>query len=160
MVAARWIAIVQPCLECIPRVMEREKILKVVVGKEKVRNAGRFVFVIVRAALIVAMVEIKVRPNLDGGGFVFLALGLVILNQRFVFSAFGDGAFGRDENERRLEATCFQRQIIQKALQTPEVSPLGLTFTNDDVATGWHDTIRERDEGWRNKNLRGIAFGS
>jgi hypothetical protein len=119
--------------------MEGEEVLKVVKGEEKVRQGGPFATVVGGTLVIVAVVEIEVGPDANGRGFfVLLADGPVALREGGKFPGLGDGVLRGKNPEGRLKAAAGQGLLIEKRLQSLEVSPFGLSFANDQMACAGH----------------------
>ena len=107
--------------------------------EEEVRDPGSFCRVVFSALIIIAMIEIEVGPDLNGSGRSVVCAGPVVSVLDFSKrTSFGDSAHGADEDERSCECFGRQRLGIQKTLQVLQISPLGLPFTDDDVARGGH----------------------
>ena len=62
-------AIAKPSLKRIAVRMQGEEILEIVVGEQEIRDTSGFAFVLGGTTLVVAMVEIEIRPDFDGGFF-------------------------------------------------------------------------------------------
>jgi len=88
--------------------------------------------------IIVPVVEVEVGPDLNGSVFVLLPR-LVIATFYFPeAAAFNDYPFRHDELQRRIEGAGRQFLVVEESLQALQISRLGLTFANDDVARRGH----------------------
>ena len=73
--------------------VEGEEVLKIVKGKEKVGQGGGLAPVVGGAMVIVAEVEVEVRPDADGDFFVLSADSAVALLESRKFARLGDGVW-------------------------------------------------------------------
>ena len=136
----------KPFCQFRPIKMESVEVLEVVEGKEEVRDACSFCCVMVGTLLVVPMIEIVVGPDLDSDISIGFQSRTILFFQSAELAAPGNGLWWSDEPQRRLECVTQQWLLIEEALQALQVSPLGLSFTDDDVAGAAHDS--GQSAGW------------
>lgn len=129
-----FVAEVAPFLERRPVPVQGKEVLKVVEGELEVGNTGGLLRVMISAMVVVSVIEVEIRPDLDGCLFIVFPSRLILLFQFTKTATFGNCLLRSDQPQRRLEGAAHQWLLIEKALQPLKVSPLGLSFANDDVA--------------------------
>lgn len=98
--------------------MQGEEILEIVKREQKVGDAGCLCGIVVGAMVIVAMVEVEVRPDLNGRDFPIVSAGSVVGTLDFPEGAsLGNGMHRADKAQGRFKGVGRQWLRVQKTLQ-------------------------------------------